>query len=591
MSESGLKVSIKSLLLPYICAQVPVILAFTKNEEEHFLNGELSVLERMSPARPIYRYDISNKLLQFGTENVARLGSPVQVIEWFSQLPPLDPLSAQAAQSSANAEGVNDLLEIGPGERGILFLMDTLFFMQDNQNTGHSNAQLGRAIKTAIPALLKTKRTLVIVGNRTAMPPELDGLVSVVHYPLPDLDMCRQLTRWACNWIPPVVGEMGDKTRVTLTDDEEVEVASLLLGFRRTEAENILARAAQENGRARAVNPAIKPGFDLELIRQAKIEVVSKSAALQITIPRSRDQEAPASSLIGGAGALKEWFAVRRELFYEEARSEGILCPKGAILVGMGGTGKDWAVENLAQDMGWTTLFGDFGAAKGSLQGQSHRQFRDILETAEMQAPCHLIISEIEKMLAGAMSGSSHLSDGGTNAECYATFLNWMQRKTKPIFVWGLTNSITSVAQPLLRAGRWDKIWFMDLPETWEREEIFRIHLEKAGWPAEKYEIDLICLAERSAGYTGAEIERVVQEGIILKFIRDGRGKSFPIKTEHFLEALSTIPSTQKMRGQEVEALRQYALDGNIQRANSPDPSKSVARSGKKIGKKIIATL
>ena len=290
---------------------------------------------------------------------------------------------------------------------------------------------------------------------------------------------------------------------------------------------------------------------------------------------------------------MKEWFATRRLLFSEEARRDGISMPKGAIIFGMGGTGKDWAVENLAQDMGWTTLFADFGAAKGPLMGQSHRQFREILETAEAQAPCHLVVSEIEKMLAGAMSaGGGAALDGGVSSEIFATFLNWMQRKKAPIFVWGLTNEIASVSQPMLRAGRWDKIWFMDLPYAWEREEIFRIHLRKAGWDPDKLNIDIPLLSEKTDGYTGAEIETIVQEGLINKFVHDGAGQKHPVKTEHLLDVIPTIPSTMKMRPKEVDSLRKYAKDGNISFANSPQPNSPTGKvRGGKVGDLLKQTL
>lgn len=238
-------------------------------------------------------------------------------------------------------------------------------------------------------------------------------------------------------------------------------------------------------------------------------------------------------------------------------------------MFGPAGTGKDWAVENLASTIGWTTLYADLGASKGPLQGQSHKGYREIISAAEAQSPCFLVLSEWEKTMAAAFAGPGVGGINSTDSEIFASFLNWMQRRTAPVFVWALTNDISQIPDSALRAGRWDQIWFMDLPREWERKEIFAIHLRSTGWDAETYKIDIDVLASMTESYTGSEIADIVNKAIILKYTRQGpRSQNVVLTTDHLLRTIKATPSGFSRKGDEIKSLREYALKGNFSTAN-----------------------
>lgn len=579
--KTEIKAKLKSELAPYIDSRQPVILAVL-DEEDRFLRCEETVLTTTQRVQVVYVIDYNGKLIDRKNGLTDQFNNPRDVIEWFAK-EHKPPEKGQTPNLKAN----------GPVPNSILIFFDIMFHMQDPQGIGHSNPGLTRVIKNVQSDLLKHSRSLILVGNQDFVPPELKHHIAVVKYPLPDRDYMRNVVRLGCKWFAKKEEANNPDKWLQLTDDEELLLATLLLGFRGWEAENVLARAAHENNRKRKENPEHPMGFDVEVIRNAKVETIRSNPALRIVIPHSTLDKKIGMDQIGGAGELKRWFSGRQKLFLEEARGDGIDMPKGAILFGTGGTGKDYAVENLAQSIGWTTLYADLGASKGPLQGQSHKGYREIISAAEAQAPCFLVLSEWEKTMAGAFAGGVAASLDPTSSEIFASFLNWMQNRKAPIFVWALTNDITIVPQPALRAGRWDKIWFMDLPHEWEREAIFHIHLQKRGWSAEEYNIDVPALAAATEGYTGAEIAAVVNEGITLKYLAEGTRAVAKVTTDHFVEAINLVSASIKLKKAEIDALRDYAKKGNIATANSitrEDPS-APQPTPRKLGTSLVSQL
>ncbi|OYT75045.1 MAG: ATPase, partial [Armatimonadetes bacterium JP3_11] len=252
----------------------------------------------------------------------------------------------------------------------------------------------------------------------------------------------------------------------------------------------------------------------------------------------------------GGLDLLKEWLRKRRASLSREAREFGLPAPKGVLLLGVQGTGKSLSAKAIANLWGLPMLRLDVGRVFGSLVGASEANMRAAIRTAEAVAPCILWIDELEKGFAGVQG--SGVSDSGTTARVFATFLTWMQDKRAPVFVVATANDVSQLPPELLRKGRFDEIFFIDLPTLPEREQIFAIHLRKRKRDPAQY--DLKTLARATEGFSGAEIEQVVIAGLFTAF---DAGRE--LTTEDMLdEVRHTVPLSVMMR-EEIEELRTWA--------------------------------
>lgn len=594
--SSKTEVRVVSQLAPYTDSEQPIIILIS-DEEDRVIKTEEATLLGSKRRERIYTWnflgdtvDRKSKAAQ-GEQNETNYfveKSPSKVLEWFSK--EYNPTSASTnGRGGLTIKGQVNMKADNAMPSSVLIMRDVMFYMKSVPGSEWSDPGLTRLIQEINDTLMKQKKTLVLLSRSHRIPPELKHFVAVVEYPLPDHAYMKAHVNKGRQWFAPSGQENNPDAYLQMSDSELDETATLLVGLRGWEAENVLARATTENGRRRLEDSSVEPGYDLETIRNAKVASIQGNPALTIVIPKtSKEQKLSGAKRIGGASTAKDWFDAQRQLFHPDALADGIDQPKGSIIFGPGGCGKDHFVECLAQEINWTTLYADFGAAKGPLQGESHRGFRDIIKAAEMQSPCFLVISEWEKMMAGAFSGRSEFQ---TEMEIYASFLNWMQRRTKPVYVWALTNGIEKVPQPALRSGRWDRIWFMDLPNLTERKEIFSIHLENKGWNPEKYELDLDELAAITDGYTGSEISKVISNAITQKYLTVGpRSRGGLLQHSHLKEAIDTVTSTMVLDPSGVQSLRKYAKDGGFAYANSPE-GKTTGKGKKRAGKDIAQLL
>jgi SpoVK/Ycf46/Vps4 family AAA+-type ATPase len=268
---------------------------------------------------------------------------------------------------------------------------------------------------------------------------------------------------------------------------------------------------------------------------------------------------------VGGLDLLRSYLNRRRRAFSDEARAYGTPMPKGLLLVGVPGTGKSLACKTLAKLWKLPLIRIDVGALMGSLVGQSEANVRQALAIAESAAPCIVWLDELEKGLSGLQSSGA--SDGGTTARVFGTFLTWMQERTSPVYVVATSNDIQALPAELLRAGRFDDIVFVDLPNPIEREEIWRIHLGRVSRDAEAF--DVRALVAASEGYTGAEIEASIGEALYAGF-DEGR----EIETADLIEAIKgRVPLTVTM-SEQIDALRAWA-------ARRAKPASSKAGQGR----------
>ncbi|MFP4040228.1 MAG: AAA family ATPase [Desulfosudaceae bacterium] len=253
---------------------------------------------------------------------------------------------------------------------------------------------------------------------------------------------------------------------------------------------------------------------------------------------------------VGGLAAIKAWFHKRRRGFSQKARKAGLPPPKGILLLGVPGSGKSLTARALTAIWSLPLLRLDTGRLFSGQVGASEERVRQALASAEAMSPCVLWIDELDKAMAGL--GSSSDSDAGTAARVFATLATWMQEKTAPVFLMATANALDTLPPELLRKGRWDEIFFVDLPGLGDRQEILTIHLRKRGLPPEDYDVRL--LAEFCQGYSGAEIEQAIISGLYDAFAED-RG----LTTGDVLRGLEEQVPLSRTMAEEITALRQWA--------------------------------
>ena len=300
-----------------------------------------------------------------------------------------------------------------------------------------------------------------------------------------------------------------------------------LRGMTTTEIFNILSLAVSGGNTLDAT--------DLPLIREQKQQAIRKSGLLEMIHVKEQMKD------IGGLEVLKEWLEKKAGVFsnIKKANDFGVITPKGVLIVGMPGCGKSLAAKAASKAFDIPLLRLDMGRLMGKYVGESEGNMRRAIQLTEASSPCILWIDELEKAFAGIGSGGSEVT-----MRLFGNFLTWMQEKESMVFVIATANDITKLPPELLRKGRFDEIFYVNLPNEKEREQIFKIHIGK------KHEqdipkIDLRTLVAKTKGYCGADIESVVHDGLEIAFLA---GKD-SISTENIMEAIKTThPISETMK-------------------------------------------
>ncbi len=315
-------------------------------------------------------------------------------------------------------------------------------------------------------------------------------------------------------------------------------MANAALGLTLEEAERVFFKAV--------IRDAKLAGEEVQYIREEKRQIVQKSGLLEY-------YETPEDlGSVGGLELLKFWLKRRARAYEPAARDYGLPPPKGLLLLGVQGCGKSLAAKAVSGSWGFPLLRLDLSRIFGSLIGSSEENMRRALEMAESVSPAVLWVDEIEKTFSGIES--SGMSDAGTTARVFGSFLTWLQDNTTPVFCVATANSIERLPPELLRKGRFDDIFFVDLPSTAERIEIARIHLAKRKRDPAKY--DLARLAAQSEGFSGAEIEQA-----IVSAMYDAFDSNHEVAQADILQAMqSAVPLSVTMR-EDIERVRQWAKD------------------------------
>ena len=388
--------------------------------------------------------------------------------------------------------------------------------------------------------LKNSYKTLVITGPTLKLPPELQKDVTVVEFDLPGR---AELGALLDRTLAEVNEATGRALQVTPADRERILAAAG--GLTLNEAENVFAKTLVLTGQLTDTS--------LPVILSEKEQIIRKSGQLEYC------QVDASLSQVGGMDVLKDWLVKRSIAFEPEARAHGLSAPRGVLLIGVQGCGKSLAAKAIAGLWGLPLLRLDVGRLFNSLVGSSEENMRAAIRVAESVAPAVLWVDEIEKSMAGSQS-SSH-TDGGTTARVLSSFLTWLQEKQSPVFVVATANSVDQLPPELLRRGRLDETFFVDLPDLTERTEIFRIHLRRRSQPVA--EIDVSLLAQEAEGFSGAEIEQCVIAGMF-----DAYSARRPLSTE-ILErsARDMVPLSRTMK-EPIDRLRAW-VEGRARRAST----------------------
>jgi SpoVK/Ycf46/Vps4 family AAA+-type ATPase len=388
-----------------------------------------------------------------------------------------------------------------------------------------------RKMRDLVSNLKDTYETLIMLSPVLTVPVELEKDFVVVDYDLPVYQEMNEL-------LDSIVGivSKNQEVKIDLAEDIKERLVKAALGLTRSEAENAFARAIVLDKRL-DIN-------DIDNILAEKKQAIRKSKLLEYY--ESKEE----FSNVGGLDYLKEWLTKRGIAFTQKAQDFGLPQPKGILLIGVQGCGKSLTAKAVASHWKLPLLRLDIGAVFSGIVGSSEENMRRAIKTAESLAPIILWIDEIEKGLSGVQS--SAFSDAGTTARVFSTFLTWLQEKTAPVFVIATANNIQQLPPELLRKGRFDEIFFVDLPSAQERCDILKIHIKKRKRNPEIF--DIATLAKESEGFSGAEIEQAVISSMYDAFL-EGR----EIDTKDISNNIkSSVPLSVTMK-ENIEEIRDWA--------------------------------
>ncbi len=402
-----------------------------------------------------------------------------------------------------------------------------------------SNYAVVRKLKEIALQLKNSYKTIILVAPVLEIPAELEKELTVLNFPLPTREDLGAL-------LDRIVEDVKQYKQVTIALDAagRDRLLQAALGLTLGEAENVFAKIIVKDERL--------SGDDVNEVFAEKQQIIRKSGLLEYY---STDET---FAHVGGLAVLKDWLQKRAVAFTEEARAFGLPAPKGILLLGVQGCGKSLCAKAVSCLWQLPLLRFDMGRMFGSLVGSSEENVRRAIAVAESVAPAILWVDEIDKAFAG--SQGSGLTDGGTTARVFGTFLTWLSEKTAPVFVVATANDISQLPPELLRKGRLDEIFFVDLPVADERREIFGIHLSKRGRDPERF--DVAALAAASDNFSGAEIEQA-----IISALYDAFYAQTDVTTAHIQEALrQTVPLARTM-DEQINRLRSWA-DGRARNAS-----------------------
>jgi len=378
----------------------------------------------------------------------------------------------------------------------------------------------------------KNRRTVIIVAPSIKMPPELACLVEYLELPLPDKQRLRQ-----------IIDEMIVRVGKTRTLRRSLDTAGL-----DAMADNL--RGLTEEQAERAVSQAIvtRYGLTAEIVTdvlQAKKEMLRRSEMLDFV------DVSDTMASVGGLENLKHWLEQRRGTWEEKARAFGLEPPRGVVILGVQGCGKSMCAQAIAGEWKLPLVKFDTAAIFDKYIGETEKRIQKVFQVAEELSPCVLWIDELEKVFAGSGPDSAS-ADAGVSSRLLAAFLSWMQERKASVFVAATCNNVSALPPELIRKGRFDELFFVDLPNQAERKQIFALELARRNRRPAEFDLDRVAVAAR--GYSGAEIQAAVQAALYASF-----SSKQPLATASLIDALAMTVPLSATRAEEIQELRNWA--------------------------------
>ncbi|MEG4579153.1 AAA family ATPase [Microcoleus sp. MON1_C5] len=423
----------------------------------------------------------------------------------------------------------------------------TIFVLRDLHPTlkypySEKSAPVVRELRNLTRELKRSKKTIVLTSHTLELPEELKEEVTVIDFPLPNVQEIDSL-------ISHVV-EKPQQLQVSGLAREQLVKACQ--GLSRARIGRVLAKALAAK---QQINES-----DIDGVLEEKQQAIRQTGILEFFNSRESLKS------VGGLENLKQWVKMRQDAFTDEARRYGIPNPKGVLLVGIQGTGKSLSAKTIASEWRLPLLRLDTGRLFGGVVGESESRVRQMIQLAEAIAPCVLWIDEIDKAFGNIISGSD--GDSGTSRRVFGSLITWMQEKTSPVFIVATANNVRILPAELLRKGRFDEIFFLNLPSESERQDIFKVHLQRLR-PTRLREFDLGVLAKRAENFSGAEIEQVVIDGLYRAFGTFVNGQRRDLMTEDILRSIEdTVPLAAIARSQ-IEDLKRWAAEAGARTASN----------------------
>ena len=406
---------------------------------------------------------------------------------------------------------------------------DAIYLLKD-LSTHLTNPNVSRALRELAQRLTSRRSAIVLTGDPLELPKELEGVAVRFTMELPDEAELRSVIRAVIDQM-----SMRQRVQVDLSRDDAQRLVRALSGLTINQARQVIAQAIVSDGRLSA--------DDIRTIVRCKGELIERGGILEFFAVEENTFE------LGGFARLKGWLGDARIGFTPEAKALNLEAPKGVMIVGVQGCGKSLAAKFIAREWQLPLLKLDAGRLYEKYVGESEKNFRRATTMAEAMAPVILWIDEIEKAFAQASSADA---DGGLSQRLFGAFLTWLQEKKEGVFVVGAANDLTRVPPELLRKGRFDEIFFVDLPSRDERKNIFTIHLRLR--KQEPQHFDLQRLADATDGFSGAEIEQAVISSMYRALQR-----RVPPSTETILEAVGATVPLSVSRREDIARIRAVA--------------------------------
>lgn len=415
----------------------------------------------------------------------------------------------------------------------IFVLKDLHFILKYPLNERY--APVVRELKNLTRELKRERNILILISHALEVPPELSEEVTVIDFPLPGVEEINALIK-----------KSVEPEQLKVTGLAREQLVKACQGLSRTRIMRVLALALASKKQV--------DDSDIEKVLEEKKQAIRQTGILEFF------QTSESLKNVGGLQNLKSWVKMRKDAFTEEARRYGIPNPKGVLLVGIQGTGKSLSAKTIAHEWRLPLLRLDSGRLFGGIVGESESRVRQMIQLTEAIAPCVLWIDEIDKAFGNISSGMD--GDSGTSRRVFGSLITWMQEKTAPVFIVATANNVRILPAELLRKGRFDEIFFLNLPNEIERQDIFKVHLNRLR-PSRVRQFDLGLLARQAKDFSGAEIEQVIVDGMHIGF-----GSRRDFTTEDIMRAIEETVPLAAVAKEQIEGLKQWAVSAGARAAS-----------------------